>query len=145
MNSTGITIFAIDTLEPICVTHVKVNPKDTHGERLHEQREYIKKLIATYPPYEIAIERGYTFYNNATQVLYRAHGNLNELFYQYPQTYYPPKTVKKVVGKSGNATKEKVQEEIQKRFPNVEFANDDESDSFAVAITMLVNKYDMKW
>ena len=49
------------------------------------------------------------------------------------------------MGKSGNATKEKVQKEIQKRFPDIEFANDDESDSFAVAITMLVDKYDMKW
>ncbi len=145
MSNTGIAIFNIDTCEPILITSVKTNDKDEHGERLHTQREYMKALIEKYPPHEIAIEQGFTRFNTATQVVYRVHGITNELFYEYPQFYYAPNQVKKIVGKHGQAKKEVVQANILEKYPDLEFANDDESDAFAVGICHLIKKHKMKW
>ena len=145
MKCTGICIFDIDTYKPILVTHIETEDKDTHGDRLHMQREFIRELMDKYPPHEVAIERGFSRFNNATQVIFRAHGVLNELLHKCLQVYYPPKTIKEVVGKNGNATKKVVQNNILKKYPEIEFANEDESDAVATGICHLVKKYKMKW
>lgn len=144
MKCTGIAIFNIDTYEPIIITHIKTDDKDEHGKRLHKQREFVKELMKKYPPHEVAIERGFSRFNNATQVIFRAHGVLNELLYKCLQIYYPPKTIKEVVGNRGDATKKLVQNNILKKFPNIEFANEDESDAVATAICHLVKSHKMK-
>jgi Holliday junction resolvasome RuvABC endonuclease subunit len=145
MSNTGIAIFDINTCKPALITSVKTNSKNTHGKRLHGQREYMKELIKKYPPHEVAIERGFSHMNTTTQVIYRVHGIANELFYEYPQFYYPPATVKKIVGKHGQAKKEVVQANILKKYPDLKFANNDESDATAVALTHLIKKHKMKW
>lgn len=145
MSNTGIAIFDLDTYKPILITSVKTNPKETHGERLHIQREYMKELIEKYPPCEIAIEQGFTRFNKATQVLYKTHGIVNELFYKYQQFYYAPNMIKKTITGNGQAKKEVIQAKILKKYPNLKFVNDDESDATAVAITNLIKKHKMKW
>lgn len=145
MSNTGIAIFNIATCKPVLITSVKTSNKNTHGERLHRQREYMKELIKKYPPCEVAIERGFSHMNTTTQVIYRVHGIANELFYKYPQFYYPPATIKKMVGRHGQAKKEVVQANILKKYPNLKFANSDESDAFATGICHLIKKHKMKW
>lgn len=144
MSNTGIAIFDIDTYEPILITSVATKDKEEYGERLHTQREYMKELIEKYSPYEIAIERGFTRFNTSTQVVYRVHGVTNELFHDYPQFYYAPNQVKKIVAGNGQAKKEVVQKAILKKYPNLEFANDDESDAFSIGICHLIKKHKMK-
>ena len=145
MKCTGIAIFSIDTYEPILITHIETNDKDTHGERLHNQRVFVEDLIKKYPPHEIAIERGFSRFNNATQIIFRAHGVFNELLYECLQVYYPPKTIKEVVGKHGSATKKVVQDNILKKLPELKFENEDQSDATATAICHLIKKHKMKW
>ena len=145
MSNTGIAIFNIDTYKPILITSVKTNNKNTHGERLHNQRDYMERLIKIYPPHEVAIERGFSHMNTTTQVIYRVHGVTNELFYKYPQFYYPPATVKKIIGKNGRAKKEVIQKNILKKYPDMNFNNNDESDAVAIALTHLIKKHNMKW
>lgn len=143
MSCTGIAIFDLDTYKPVHISSIKTNNKDTYGVRLHVIREYIKGLIKQYPPYEIAIERGFSRHNTATQVLYRVHGVTNELLKDYKQYYYAPKTVKSTIV-SGDATKKRIQDYIKKKFPEIEFNNEDESDAFAVGLTHLKKKYELK-
>lgn len=145
MSNTGVAIFNVDTYEPILVTSIATNAKQEHGERLHTQREFIKELIEKYPPYEVAIERGFSHMNNTTQVIYRVHGIFNELFHKYQQFYYPPATVKSVVGKHGQAKKEVVQANILKKYPELKFDNTDQSDAVAIGLTHLIKIHKMKW
>ena len=145
MSNTGIAIFNSKTYKPTLITSVETNDKEEHGNRLHTQREYMKELIKKYPPCEVAIERSFTRFNQATQVLYRCHGIANELFHQYPQFYYAPATIKKTITGNGQAKKEIVQKSILKKYPDLHFANDDESDATAIILTHLIKKHKMKW
>ena len=145
MTCTGVSIFDLDTLQPTFVGSVSTKAKETHGERLNDIREYLKGLVDRYPPYEVAIEQAFTRFNKATQVIYRVHGITNELFHEYEQFYYAPTTVKKLITKNGQSKKDVVQQFILKKYPDIEFKNEDESDSVGVLISHLITKYKMKW
>lgn len=145
MSCTGLTIFDLETQQPIFVGSVKTNSEETHGERLNDIREYMKGLIAKYPPHEVAIEQGFTMHNKSTQIIYMVHGVCNELFHEYEQFYYAPTTVKKLVSNNGRSSKEILQASVLKRYPDIKFANTDESDAFGVGISHLIKKYKMKW
>lgn len=144
MSSPALTIFNIDTHEPVMVTSIQTNDKDTHGKRLGEIREYFLSFINEYTPYEIAIERGFSRFNTSTQVTFRVHGVINEAFKDCKQFYYPPKSVKESIV-MGNSSKEVVRKAIEKRYTDMEFTNEDESDSFAVGVTHLIKCHGMKW
>ena len=144
MSCTGLVIFNIDTYESLLITSFSTKDNDTHGVRLNQIKEGISELLDKYPPCEVAIERGFSRFNLSTQVSYRVHGVINELFKDYKQTYYPPKKVKEAILK-GTATKKQLQDKIIKVYPDLEFTNEDQSDAFAVGITHLINKYKMKW
>ncbi len=145
MANSGISIFNLNTYKPVLITSVSTNAKDEHGKRLHTQREYMKELIEKHPPYEIAIERSFTRFNNATQILYRCHGVVNELFYNYPQFYYAPNAIKKIITGNGQSNKSIVAKKILEKYPYLKFANNDESDATAIAICHLIKKHKMKW
>ena len=145
MSETGIAIFNIDTYEPIHITSIKTNAKDEYSDRLHMQREYMKDLIDRYPPYEVAIEKGFTAHNVSTQVIYRIHGVAQELFHECPQFYYAPTTVKKLISGNGRSSKEVVQASILKRYPAIEFDNEDQSDAVGVACSHLIKEHKLKW
>lgn len=144
MDCTGLTIFDMDTCEPVIITSFKTKKTHTHGERLRCIALQIFLLQQQYIPTIIAIERGFARFNTSTQVIYRVHGLVNYLFGDYKQIYYPPKKIKEVI-LNGKATKKQVQEEILKHYPNVVFNNEDESDSFAVGLTYLIQEQKMKW
>ena len=144
MSSPGMTIFDLKTHEPIMITSIKTNAKEEHGQRLFAIKMHFAKNIKKYPPSEIAIERGFSKHNIATQVTFRVHGVINEMFKDIPQFYYPPTTVKKSL-LVGNATKEAIRKEIEKKYPKIKFNNEDESDSFAVGLCHLIEKHGMKW
>lgn len=145
MSKTGIAVFNIDTYEPILITSIETNDKEEYGDRLHTQRKYMEGLIDKYPPYEVAIEQGFTMHNKSTQVIYRTHGVAQELFHEYPQFYYAPTTVKKMITGNGRSSKEIVQESILKRYPDIEFENKDQSDAVGVACSHLIKNHKMKW
>jgi len=143
MDCTGLVIFNYDTQEPIKITSFKTNKKDTHGVRLNQLRTEVKKLMTEYPPYKVAIERGLSRFNTATQVIYRVHGVINELLKDYEQNYYPPKKVKAAIV-NGKATKKQVQEKIIEMYSDIKFRNEDESDAFAVGLTYFIEECEMK-
>lgn len=145
MVTSGIAIVDFDTLEPVLATSVSTDPKEDHGDRLHEQRNFMKGLIKKYPPERVYLEKGFTQFNTATQVIYRVVGVYNELLKDYPQEYYAPTTVKKTIGGNGRCSKEELQEALLERYPNTEFENTDASDALGVCYTGLIKSKRMKW
>lgn len=148
LTCTGVTIYDLDNREFVYIgsyntekIKIKKAQKDlgiqVNGIKLRHLHDWLLELSAKYPPTIIAIERGLSRFNTATQVIYRVHGLVNFMFYELPQHYYPPKEVKAIIYK-GDATKAQVQKIIQNNFVDVVFANEDESDSFAVALTYLI-------
>ena len=142
---TGVTIYDLEKREFVYIGSInteKVKKKKDlyhNGIKLKHIYDYLEELKEKYPPSIVAIERGFSRFPTATQVIYRTHGITNLLFHDVNQLYYPPKTVKEAIYK-GDATKAQVQKIIKNNFVDVEFANEDESDSFAVALTYLIKE-----
>jgi Holliday junction resolvasome RuvABC endonuclease subunit len=144
MDNTGVTIFEANTYEPVHITSIKTNDKHTHGKRLYTIAKELILLKDTYPPSVIVIERGFSRFNTSTQVIYRVHGLVNYLFHDVEQVYYPPKKVKEVIIR-GDATKKLVRQMIEKKYQEVVFEDEDQSDSFAVALCYLIGNKLIKW
>lgn len=148
LTCTGLTIYNLDTKEFIYIGSFntekikqKKAEKDAglylNAKKLKAKHDWLMELKEQYPPSIVIIERGLSRFNTSTQVIHRVHGMVNLMFYDLPQIYYPPKTVKEAIYK-GDATKAQVQKIIKNNFVDVEFANEDESDSFAVVLTYLI-------
>jgi Holliday junction resolvasome RuvABC endonuclease subunit len=144
MENTGLTIFNAATYEPIHITSIATNKKHTHGKRLYTIAQELISLKDTYTPSVIVIERGFSRFNTSTQVIYRVHGLINYLFHDIEQVYYPPKKIKEAIIK-GDASKKVVRQVIEKHYPDVIFENEDQSDSFAIGITYLIENKLIKW
>lgn len=147
MECTGLTIFNLESLQPVLVTNVSTShfkKSATHGQKLKYIEDRLIEIIKDYQPQVVTIERGFSRFNTSTQVIYRVHGVVNKLFHNSEQIYYPPKTVKEAICR-GDATKKYVQDTIHKMYPSIIFSNEDESDSFAVALTYLIKKSLIEW
>jgi len=143
MESTGFCIFD-ENMTPILIDSIPTKKSQSHGKRLKVIADKLIELKDKYPPKVIVIERGFSRFNMATQVIYRVHGILNYIMEKFEQVYYPPKTVKEAI-LGGNATKKQVQEEIKKRYPDTVFKNEDESDAYAVGLTHFIKTGKLEW
>jgi Holliday junction resolvasome RuvABC endonuclease subunit len=144
MENTGVTIFDLNTYEPIHISSIPTNKKHTHGKRLYIIAQELISLKDKYPPSVVAIERGFSRFNTSTQVIYRVHGLINYLFYELEQVYYPPKKIKEAIIR-GDASKKLVRQVIEKKYPDVKFDDEDQSDSFAIGLTYLIENNLIKW
>jgi Holliday junction resolvasome RuvABC endonuclease subunit len=147
MECTGLTVFDLGDYKPVLVTSISTShfkKSATHGQKLKYIEEEVIKIGKKYQPKIVCIERGFSRFNTSTQVIYRVHGIINKLFHNYEQIYYPPKTVKEAICR-GDATKKYVQDTIHSVYPDIEFANEDESDSFAVGLTYLIKNEYISW
>jgi Holliday junction resolvasome RuvABC endonuclease subunit len=144
MARTGVVIFDLETIQPVVITSIKTNDKNTDGQRLHTIAIELLELRNVYEPSIVIIERGFTQFNNATQILFRVHGLVNYLFYDIEQIYYPPTTIKATI-LNGKASKEEVSKKIRQKFQGIKFRNNDESDAFAIGVTFFVKKNMLNW
>lgn len=144
MSCSGITVFDLNTLKPVFITSIETRDKDSHGQRLHVIAEALRKIESEYRPSVIAIERTFNRFPTSTAVLYKAHGVVNYVFREYDQVYYSPKEIKSVIS-NGNASKALVRKKIEMAYPDVTFQNEDESDSFAIALCYLAKNGILEW
>ncbi|GIN66319.1 MULTISPECIES: crossover junction endodeoxyribonuclease RuvC [Bacillus] len=150
LSCTGCTIYDLEKKDFVYIGSVSTEKVKKQKNRYHnaiklkEIYNWLNNLREKYPPNIVAIERGFSRFNAATQTIYRVHGITNLLFSDVNQIYYPPKTVKEAIYK-GNATKAQVQKIIKNNFVDIEFANEDESDSFAVVLTYLIKNEMIKF
>jgi len=138
LNRSGITIFDNDA-NVILITSVETKAEKTHPLKLKIIAKFLLDLKEKYPPEKIIIERGFYRYAASTEAIYKVCGVVQYLFWEIPQIFYPPMTVKKVVGGKGNMKKDELREVIEKEY-KLSFKNDDESDSFAVGICYFKSK-----
>jgi len=153
LANTGITIYDTEKQDFVYIgsidtDFIKSRKANKHlylnGIKLKHLWDEMTKLRINYPPEVVVIERGFSRFNTATQVIYRVHGITNLLFQDIPQIYYPPKTVKEAILK-GDATKAQLQQAINAKYNDITFANEDESDSFAVCLTYLIKENLIEW
>lgn len=160
LKNTGIAIYNLEEKQFVYIgsfsTEKVRNTKEYKGMdlnalKLHKLGEWFDNLMEQYPPYFASIEqmikkeRGSFGVNiNEIKGIGKATGVIQERIWNIPQAFYYPSEVKLAIIK-GDATKELVQAEILKRFPELEFANLDESDACAVALTQLINVGIVEW
>lgn len=153
LKNTGVTIYDLDTKEFVFIDSFSTEKiyatKENKG--LHLNAVKMKKLtdwmwdiIQKYPPYIVSIERMYSRFPTETQVIAKATGCIQCLLWDRPQYLYPPKSVKATII-HGDATKEDVANAIKAKYNDIIFKNEDESDSFAVAMTFLIDKGLIEW
>lgn len=138
LSNTGIVIFDGDNddiTKSVLVTSVETKSKLSTQERLKIIADYFIKLIEKYPPSVVAIENGFYKFNKSTQTIYMVHGIVRYLFSNVEQVLYPPATVKKFCSGRGNIKKDALREFIKEKYHDIDFANNDQSDAYAIGIT----------
>ena len=149
LTCTGVTIYDLDDKEFVHIDSFNTEKIKAIKNRYHNaiklkaKADWLLELKEKYPPYFIGIERGFSRYNNSTQTIFRVHGLANYLFHDIPQEYYAVKKIKEVIV-HGSATKEDVAITINQKYPFY-FENEDESDSFSVVLTVLIDKGLIEW
>ena len=153
MANTGVTIVDVSKEVPeiVYIGSISTDTKEfkklpieyRHGKKLKFHYESIMKLIEKYPPSVAVIERGFSRFNNATQTLFRVHGVYNLAFADVENIYLVPKLVKDTIY-TGNADKGEIATVLKRRL-KVEFENEDESDSLAVAWSQLIIDKRVEW
>jgi Holliday junction resolvasome RuvABC endonuclease subunit len=150
LANTGVTIYDTEKQEFVYIGSInteKIKKKKGlyhNAIKLKFIYDELTALREQYPPHIVTIERGFSRFNTATQVIYRVHGLVNFIFHDVDQIYYPPKTVKEAIIK-GDATKAQLQKAINAKYNDITFANEDESDSFAVLLTYLIKEGIIEW
>jgi len=133
MGCTGAAIFSNDA-EIVLVTSVDTKSEKNHQMKLKRIADFLIEIKKKYPPYTLAVEAGFSRFNKSTQAVYKCHGVAQLIFWDIPQKYYPPCTVKLVAGGRGNLKKKELGEIIKNLYPVINFKNLDETDSVAIAL-----------
>ncbi len=159
LKNTGVAIFDLETKEFVYIgsfsTEKIRNTKEYKGYdlnalKLHKIKEWMEELVEEYPPYFASIEqmikkeRQYGVNIDEIKAIGKATGVVQSVIWNVPQAFHYPSSVKLAIIK-GNASKELVQSEILKRYPNLEFDNFDESDAVAIALTQLIEVGIVEW
>lgn len=97
-----------------------------------------------FPPSIIVLEKGFSKFNKETHAIQNVVGVVMCTFHDIDFIEYMPKTVKATII-HGNASKDLIRKTIQNRYPELSFANNDESDSFAIVTTYLIRNKIINW
>jgi len=141
MSCSGISIFSNDA-RPILVTSVDTKIGVNHQEKLKLIAETLLSLKKKYPPETIVIEKGFYRFAASTEAVFKVHGLVQYLFWDIPQVLYAPTTIKKLIGGKGNMKKEEIRDAVSKIFPEMVFANNDESDAVSIALCFFKKRLD---
>jgi len=139
LSRTGIAIFRDDG-ELLFVTHIDTKLGETHQGKLKLIAEKLLELKEKYSPKIVVIEKGFYRFAASTEAVFKVHGVAQFLFWDVEQVLYAPTTVKKIVGGKGNMTKDEIREVVSKRFPTINFANNDESDAVSVGLCFFIKE-----
>lgn len=145
LSCCGVTIFSDDG-NWIETTSIKTNPNETHAVRLKNIRDEIIKIREKYACKTLVCEQGFSRFSASTQAIFKATGVIQLMYCDVEQVLYPPTTVKKTITGKGNSKKDEVARILKINYPEIQYNNNDESDSFAISITyMLKNNIIKSW
>jgi Holliday junction resolvasome RuvABC endonuclease subunit len=144
LSCTGISIFK-ENGTPVKTLSIPTSSKDgEHGKRLKIIADVLLDLRKQYPVSLIVLESGFSRHALSTQILFKLRGLVDYLFYDVKEVAYAPSSIKKIIAGSGKADKSLVQERILKRFPNMIFENEDESDATGAIMCYFIENGTMK-
>jgi hypothetical protein len=149
LSCTGVVIYDLEEKEFVYIGSFSTDKVKKQKNRYHNslklkaKADWLLALKEQFPPFYIAIERGFSRFPTSTQNIFRVHGLTNYLFYDCPTEYYPPSKVKERMV-HGDATKEDVENTIKAKY-NYIFSNGDESDAFAVTLAALIDNELIVW
>lgn len=144
MSNTGVAVFDCDTgvlilNTSISTKHIKKTETDKYdGLRLKHHADSINEIVQKYPPSICIVERGFSRFNTATQVLFKTHGLYQYIFSGIDYIFITPNAVKTTIY-ANSADKKDLQRAIKLNM-DIEFKNEDESDAVAIGITYLMSK-----
>lgn len=151
LAKTGLTIFNAKTKEPVYVTSFPTNASHPIGKRLFHIGKQLVELKDQYKPSELALEDIFIEYGYSKRktpatplTLAKVHGMILYLFHDVSYTYYAPMTIKATIV-HGSAEKKILRARIEEEYPEIKFKNEDESDSFAIALTHLIKTNRLSW
>ena len=139
LSNTGVAIFDLEE-NPQCVFSIATTSKLDHGKRLKLIADTLLGYRKLYPTNTIVLESGFSRYAASTQAIFKTVGVVNYLFSDCRQIYYAPSTIKKIVGGSGRSSKEEIKSIVEKRYPMIEFADNDQSDAVGVFLCYVLDK-----
>lgn len=143
MKKTGVAVVGLDgelIYSELIDQELKTSKKgveraNDYGHSLYTLYYRLSQIIKEYEPMAVSIEKGFTRFNLATQVLYRVHGVANMAFRDIDQVYYTTKDAKKQFTGSGKASKQDMIDEVKRRFDKD--VSEDEADAIAVALCLV--------
>lgn len=121
------------------------SPKDSLPVRLRRLYEELNSLIADHRPEVVAIEQLYSHYEHPRTAILMGHARgvicLAAGMHSIPVHHYMPTQVKSAVTGNGRASKEQIQQMVQRTFGLAETPNPpDVSDAVAIALTHLYHQ-----
>jgi crossover junction endodeoxyribonuclease RuvC len=121
------------------------SPKDSLPVRLRRLYEELNSLIADHNPEVVAIEQLYSHYEHPRTAILMGHARgvicLAAGVHSIPVHHYLPTQVKSAVTGNGRASKEQIQQMVQRTFGLAETPNPpDVSDAVAIALTHLYHQ-----
>ncbi len=119
--------------------------KDSLPVRLRRLYEELNSLIADHDPEVVAIEQLYSHYEHPRTAILMGHARgvicLAAGMHSIPVHHYLPTQVKSAVTGNGRASKEQIQQMVQRTFGLAETPNPpDVSDAIAIALTHLYHQ-----
>lgn len=143
LTRSGLCIFDING-NIILICSIPTDAKLNRGKRLKQIADFVYKLLPIYPCESIVIERGFNRFNKATQAINEVNGVIKYMFYEFEPIYYAVTTIKATL-LNGRASKKEIQDIILKKYPNLVFACEDESDAYSAGLTYFIKNKIINW
>lgn len=135
LSNTGVAIFDEDG-NLVEFFSIKTDSKKQLPYRLKQIADRLIECKEKYEPTVVVMERGFYRFNNSTQVIFKAVGVIQYLFFECEQYFITPMEVKKLITGSGKSDKQKVKEIIESIY-DVLVDDEDQSDAIAVGCAYL--------
>lgn len=116
--------------------------KMSHGDKLTSIYNWLVSLLSEYKPDVLVREQSFSRFAAETKTLNKVVGVSDLIAWKdYSDTEFheiAPRSIKKIITGTGNATKQEVANKLNEYVGNLEYKYDDESDAVAVGIAYLI-------
>ena len=123
---------------PLEIAHIETSSKLETNDRLKIIGDKLLDIKDRFYIDTVVFENSFYRHIKATQMLYQVRGIAMYIFCDCNLKFYAPTTVKKLIGGTGKASKEDLQNKILELYPDVKFSCNDESDAFALILCYMI-------
>lgn len=133
LSNSGGCVFT-ESGKPIYIFSIPTSSKLEHKDRLRVIGNYLENIKNKFDIDLVILESGFSRFSISTQALFKVQGVASYIFSDCKQVFYAPSTIKKVVTGNGKSEKIDVEKSVLKVWPDLNMANNDESDAAGVAL-----------